>query len=79
MAEIPVEDDLRIKVRAFRRATAAQERARLALRDAITSASAAGKGPAEITRLIDHEYDVAHVSRIIHGKTGGKRKPPAKD
>lgn len=66
--ESPVEGELRRAVRSFRRASAAQERARLALREAIAEASAKGKGPAEITRLIDHEYDVAHVSRIIHGK-----------
>lgn len=66
--ESPIEVELRKRVRAFRRANAAQERARLSLREAITEASASGKGPAEITRLIDHEYDVAHVSRIINGK-----------
>lgn len=66
--ESPVEERLRQTLRAFRRANSAQEKARLEFRDAIKAAKAAGKGPAEITRLIDHEYDVAHVSRIIHGK-----------
>lgn len=66
--ESPVEAELRRAVRSFRRASAAHERARRALREAIAEASSSGKGPAEITRLIDHEYDVAHVSRIIHGK-----------
>lgn len=66
--ERPVEERLRQALRAFRRANAAQEKARLELRAAIKEARQAGKGPAEITRLIDHEYDVAHVSRIIHGK-----------
>jgi hypothetical protein len=66
--ESPVEDRLRKAVTAFRRANATQERARKGLHEAIKEAKAEGKGPAEITRLIDHEYDVAHVSRIIHGK-----------
>jgi hypothetical protein len=66
--ESPVEERLRQTLRTFRRANAAQEKARLEFRAAIKAAREAGKGPAEITRLIDHEYDVAHVSRIIHGK-----------
>lgn len=66
--ESPIEERLRRTLRAFRRANAAQEKARLEFREAIKAAREAGKGPAEITRLIDHEYDVAHVSRIIHGK-----------
>lgn len=66
--ESPVEELLRKKLRAFRRANAAQEKARQEFREAIKDARAAGKGPAEITRLIDHEYDVAHVSRIVNGK-----------
>lgn len=61
-------DELRAAVRAYRRANAAQERARLALRQAILDEAAAGKGPAEITRAIDHEYTEKHVSRIILGK-----------
>lgn len=63
-----MEARLRTAVRSYRRAKKTQDRARLTLREAITTAASEGKGPAEITRLIDHEYDVAHVSRIIHGK-----------
>lgn len=55
-------------VRAYRRSKTALDRDRAALRTFILTSAADGKGPAEITRLIDHEYDVAHVSRIIHGK-----------
>lgn len=61
-------DALRRAVRAKRRADAAQEKARLDLRQAILSKHAEGKGPAEITKLIDHEYTEKHVSRIINGK-----------
>jgi hypothetical protein len=67
MSDATVEG-LRTAVRAYRRASAAQERARLTLRQAILDEAAAGRGPAEITRLIDHEYTEKHVSRIILGK-----------
>lgn len=68
MDESPVERELRATLRAFRRANAAQDKARLALRQAILDAAADGKGPAEITRTIEHEYTEKHVSRIINGK-----------
>ncbi|WP_141576171.1 hypothetical protein [Actinomadura sp. WMMA1423] len=73
--EDSVETRLKKAVRGYRRAT----QARIELHEAIKAAAAGGKTPKQITFLIDHEYDVAHVSRIIHGKVGGKRKPPAKD
>ena len=63
-----LDDRLRRTQRKFRRTKQIREKARLALRMVSASAAREGLGPAEITRLIDHEYDVAHVSRIIHGK-----------
>lgn len=68
MREDSTTDRLIKAVRAYRRANAAQERARLDLRQAILDEAAAGKGPAQITRTIDHEYTDKHVSRIINGK-----------
>lgn len=59
---------LRSAGRAYGRAKREREEARVRLSESIRRAASDGKGPAEITRLIDHEYDVAHVSRIIHGK-----------
>lgn len=59
---------LRKKARAFRRAKAALEEKRLDLREEILDAAAAKERPADIIREIEHTYDVAHVSRMIHGK-----------
>ena len=60
--------ELRKAARADKRAEAAKERTRLALREVILKCAEQGMGPAAITRSIEHRYDVAHVSRIIHGK-----------
>lgn len=59
-----VEAQLRAAVRRYRRIKDARQE----LRQAILDAAQAGKGTSEITKLIDHEYTEAHVSRIIHGK-----------
>lgn len=59
---------LRKAARANKRANAAAERSRLELRELILRASAAGMGTADITKAIEHRYDAAHVSRMVHGK-----------
>ena len=59
---------LRKAARANKRATAAAEKTRLELRELILKAAAGGIGSADITKAIEHRYDAAHVSRMIHGK-----------
>lgn len=73
-AEIPVETRLKQAVRNHRRAVQRADAARQELHDAIKAAAATDKGPKEITFLIEHEYDVNHVSRIIRGKTNTRPK-----
>ena len=59
-----VEARLKTAVRKYRRIKDARQE----LREAILAAAQDGVGTSEITKLIDHEYTEAHVSRIIHGK-----------
>lgn len=54
--------------RADKRAEAAKERSRLALRDLILKAATSGMGTTKITRAIEHRYAEGHVSRIVNGK-----------
>jgi len=61
-------DALRKAAKADKRADAAKERTRAALRAAILEAASLGLGPAEIRRLIDYRLSEGHVSRVILGK-----------
>lgn len=69
-----VEARLKRAVRNYRRFKSAREELHEAIRAAAAASPEVKKGPKEITFLIDHEYDVAHVSRIIHGNTAARRK-----
>lgn len=71
--ESPVEARLKKALRRYRQLKPAREE----LHEAIKAMAAEGKRPKEITFLIDHEYDVNHVSRIINGRTNTRAKKPA--
>lgn len=60
--------DLKKAARANRRANDTAERTRMQLRELILKAAAGGMGTADITKAIEHRYDAAHVSRMVHGK-----------
>jgi hypothetical protein len=60
--------DLKKAARANLRALDTAERTRLKLRELILQASANGMRPSDITKAIEHRYDAAHISRMIHGK-----------
>jgi hypothetical protein len=60
-----VREDLRRDGRAYGRAKQAQERAREQIGQTIKRAAGEGIGPAEITRLIEHNLPERTVYRII--------------
>lgn len=67
-AHAMLESRLKKAAQSYARALRRRNAARRALGLAILGAAAEGRGTSEITKLIDHEYTEAHVSRMVNGK-----------